>query len=580
MTGGVFSRLSAFERLLQLFTPVRPGEGRAVFLMLAQVFLLLLAYYLVRPVREALILAEGSAELRSYAVGSVALVLIFLVPLYTLLFSSIGRRGSKSAVLRWVAWFFVSNLLLFHALGRIGVPVSVPFFVWMGVFNVMVVAQFWAFAADLLNVRSGQRLFALIAVGGALGAWCGSQLSGRLFALAGPWNLMLASAALLACVVAISRRVESSIPEGSHSLHGSAQGAREAGIGRLLGGFALVARSRYLTLIAVFVTLLNLVGSTGGYILSSYVEAHAAALSAADPSVDPRAVIGAFYGDYWSWVTLLQFVLQLLVVPRLFQRWGIRTAIVVVPVLMLLNYGLVALLPVFALVRFMAIVEGGANYSVHATTCNALYLPVPREHKYVGKTTIDTFFWRFGDLLHALLILVLARLAGQDMATIVLANLGFAAVLVGVAVAIGRHHHRRVQAAPDSVPPRVAAPMRDVYVPAGQLLVFSIPEQAFQEPEPGEALGFEARAASGELPGWIRFDRANHTFAVRPPAGNEGCVEVELIARDIAGRTVCSRFAIRHGIDPRPRFLSYPSIALPAAAAPGSGGDAGTAKAC
>src|SRR6056297_3516614 len=70
MPAPTFSRLTPFERFLQLFTSVRPGEGRTVFLMLAQVFLLLHGYYLIKLVRETLILVEGSAEVRSYANGA------------------------------------------------------------------------------------------------------------------------------------------------------------------------------------------------------------------------------------------------------------------------------------------------------------------------------------------------------------------------------------------------------------------------------------------------------------------------------------------------------------------------------
>ncbi|MCA1799493.1 MAG: hypothetical protein LC632_08565 [Xanthomonadaceae bacterium] len=251
MLGNGFSRLTPFERCLSLVTSVRPGEGRIIFLLLAQVFLLLHGYFLLRPLRDTLILVEGSPEIRAYATGAVAVTLIFLIPLYKLLFDRLDRNGGKSAVMRWVASFFIANLLIFAFLVWLGIPVAVPFFIWVGVFSVMVVAQFWAFAADLLNVKTGQRLFVVIMVGAALGALTGSQVSGRMISLLGVPNLMVLSSLLLAAVVYLSGRAERSVPSGSRSTSAARpDDPARGGISDLLGGFHVVARSRYLLLMA------------------------------------------------------------------------------------------------------------------------------------------------------------------------------------------------------------------------------------------------------------------------------------------------------------------------------------------
>lgn len=578
MLGLRFSRLSLFERFLHLFTSVRPGEGRSVLLMLVQVFVLLVAYYLIRPVRDSLILVEGSPEVRSYAVGSVALTLIFLIPLYKLLYDRLDGNGAKSAVLRWVSLFFVANLLIFYALGRMGIPVGVPFFIWVGVFSVMVVAQFWAFAADLFNIKTGQRLFAVIAVGGALGAWTGSRLSAQLLPLIGSYNLMLAAAVLLSCVVAASHWVETSVPAGSRSVAAqSAAEARGAGLRELLGGFDVVARNRYLLLIAVFVALLNWINSIGGYIFASYVSDYATQAVAAGSVLSEGDLIGRVYGDYYAWMTALQFALQLFVVSRIFRYAGVRGAILVLPAVMVLNYGLIAFVPVFALVRVMMILENGTNYSIHTTTNHALYLPVTREEKYVGKTTVDTFFWRFGDMLQALMIFAVVRLMGQGVAVVVAINLALALLLFAVGVAIGRQHRREIRHNLLNLPPEVNAPLSDVYVPSGQVLVFSVPDQSFMDPDPGDTLSYHARAADGgALPGWVRFDRYNQTFTLFPPAGSRGRVAVELVASDYEGLRVCAQFRIEHGIGSVPRFIDPAGGLAPDEPGPGSGANSDT----
>ena len=578
MAAPVFSRLTIFERFLTLFTSVRPGEGRSIFVMLSQIFLLLFGYYLIRLVRETLILVEGSPEVRADSTGSIAVTLIFIIPLYKLLFDYLKSGGNKSAVLRWVGGFFISNLLLFALLIWLGIPIAVPFYIWVGVFNVMVIAQFWAFAADLFNIRTGQRLFAVIMMGAALGAMAGSQFGGRLYSLIGVTNLMLLSAVLLTCVLFLSRYAERIVPEGSRSSPGEEPSEPKANIvGQILGGFQVVLRSGYLLRIALFVMLLNLVNSNGGYILATFVSEHARAVVAAGAgalSID--AVISRVMGDYYAAITALQILIQLFLVSRIFRWFGVRGAILVVPFIMVVNYGLILMIPVFALVRLMMIIENSANYSIQNTTNHTLYLPVTREEKYVGKTTIDTFIARFGDLFHAAMIMVTAQLLGLEISWLIGINLGCALLLLALGNAIGKYHRSEIRHNLENLPPVVSKHLPDVYVPAGQMLVFTVPDQTFMDPDPGDTLAYEAHMAGGApLDSWIRFDRHNQTFTIHPPAG-EGSAEVVLTATDFEGLSVQSGFRIEYGADPVPRFIAAPEGGTPAQPAPGSGDDAGT----
>ena len=121
------SDLNFLERFLTLFTKVRPGEGIAVAVMFLHSFLILGCYYLLRPLREALILSEGSAELRSYAAAFQAGVLLLVIPLYSWLFH---QRGSSLMIQR-VNIFFILNLALFAGMGLAGLRFSFLFFIWL-----------------------------------------------------------------------------------------------------------------------------------------------------------------------------------------------------------------------------------------------------------------------------------------------------------------------------------------------------------------------------------------------------------------------------------------------------------------
>ena len=258
-------RLSRSEKFLTLFTKVQPGEGSCIGLLCLQAFVLMAAYYLIRPVREAFILTEGGAELRNYAVGAQALLLILIIPAY----GALVRRVDASLVFQRVCVFFALNLVLLVVLGKAGMRLGFVFFIWASIFGVMAVTQFWAFAIDLLNVKSGQRLLGVIAVGISGGAWIGSQLAKAGFQSVGPYGLMLAAAAALVGAAFLSRKARARVPAGSRGIDDEHRYAASGStLQQRFGGFAFIARSRYLVYIAALVVLLNWITSAGEYVLS------------------------------------------------------------------------------------------------------------------------------------------------------------------------------------------------------------------------------------------------------------------------------------------------------------------------
>ena len=152
------------ERLLSPIADVRRDEVSSVLLMTLLLFLLLGAYYLIKTVREVLILTEGGAEVKSYSSAAQALLLLVLVPAY----GAFASRVSPVRLVTLVTLFFALHLALFVAAIGAGVNVGVVFFLWVGIFNLMVIAQFWAFANDIYTPEQGRRIFPLIGVGSSL----------------------------------------------------------------------------------------------------------------------------------------------------------------------------------------------------------------------------------------------------------------------------------------------------------------------------------------------------------------------------------------------------------------------------
>lgn len=437
------SRRGPLDRVLSPFADVRAGEGVTALLLMLNIFFLLAAYYLLKTIREPLILTvPGGAEVKSYAAAAIAGLFTVLVPLY----SAIASRVSRVALINGVTVFFMACLVVFFALSRAGAPIGVPFFIWVGIFNLMVIAQVWAFANDVYTVEQGQRLFAIVGMGASLGAIAGSFVTGQLVKLWGPYPFMLGAAALLALCVALTnlvhareRRGTSWAPRGAAD--GGTRGARAADAP--MGGrsaFALVFSDRYLLLIAMLMLVYNLVNTNGEYILGKTVVALYASEHGAAGSLDERKVIGAFYGNFFTMVNVISALVQAFLVSRVLKRFGVRVALLVLPVVALGGYLSMAFVPLLALIRGAKLAENSLDYSLQNTTRNALYLPTSREAKYKAKQANETFFVRFGDVLSAAIVFAGTTWLGFATREFALVNVALIAVWLVLAVAIGRRY--------------------------------------------------------------------------------------------------------------------------------------------
>jgi AAA family ATP:ADP antiporter len=423
-------RKSWLERALSLIGDVHAGEGAGALLLAMNVFTLLAFYYILKTVRESLILSEGGAEVKSYSAAGQALLLLVVVPAY----SAIAARVNRVRLIGGVSLFFASHLLLFYLLGISGVKISVAFYLWIGIFNLVIIAQFWSFANDIYSNERGKRLFPVVGLGASLGAWIGALIASKIFAAVGPYRLMLVSAAGLSASVLLTVWIDHRERSRKRTEQTEEPVART-------GGFQLVLSNRYLLLIAVLVVVLNVANTIGEFILGKLVVEHAAGgvANGSAGGLNEGAIIGQFYGDFFAWVNLLGFLFQLLLVSRIFKYIGVRGALFVLPLVATFSYGLLAAVPILAIVRVAKILENSTDYSIQNTARHALFLPTSREAKYSAKQAIDSFFWRTGDLLQAAVVYVGTQLA-FGIRSFAAVNLALVIVWLGLVVAIGRHY--------------------------------------------------------------------------------------------------------------------------------------------
>jgi AAA family ATP:ADP antiporter len=422
------------DRALSVITEVRAGEGFSALLLAANVFYLLTVYSVLKVVRDALILTEGGAEVKSYSAAGQALIALAFVPLY----GAFASRVNRIRLISTVTLFFASHLIIFYVLGASGIRVGVAFYLWTGIFNLVIIAQFWAFANDIYTTERGKRLFPLVGLGASIGAVVGAGAA-VLFAGFGAYRLMVVAAVGLLVPIGLTLWVSRRERSGGRD---AAAARAEEPLGTR-GGFQLVISDRYLGLIALLFVVLNLVNTLGGFLLDRLIVDESLRLMAAGAGTDQREIISRLSGGVQFSVNLLGLLFQAFLVSRIFKYIGVRGALFVLPLLALGSYAIIAVLPIFSVVRWAKIFENSTDYSIQQTARHALFLPTSREAKYKAKQAIESFFWRAGDLLQAVVVFVGIRMA-LSVRGFAAINLIFVAIWLALVVAIGREHRKRV----------------------------------------------------------------------------------------------------------------------------------------
>jgi len=442
------------ERVLQLFTDVRAGEGSTALLMFANVFLVLCAYYFVKPLREGWIAVSGipalsKMEVKAYSSFGQSLLLVFVVNAY----GKLSDRHGRSALITRATLFCMSNLALFWLLQPnflVGeVPgVGVVFYLWVGMFGAFVVAQFWAFAADLYTDEQGRRLIPLIAIGATVGAAAGSWITERLVSsgLVETEFLLLLALLPLAASVGLTYLADARGPIGEGALAGPRK-RPAATSGR--AALDVIFTNRYLATVAAITLLMSWVNTNGENLLFRMVqevlEEHAREQGVTDAAAVSRFIkhgTTAFYGNFFLWVNAVALVLQAFVASRLLKYGGLAAVLLLLPLVALSSYSAMFLLPVLGVVKLMKVAENSADYSINNTARHVLWLPTTAEVKYKGKPTIDSLFVRIGDGLAAVTVLIGVQILALHTETFFAFNVLLVVVWIAVTAAVIREHGR------------------------------------------------------------------------------------------------------------------------------------------
>lgn len=438
--------LASLRRLVD----VRAGELAPLILSFVYFFFVMSAWFVMRPIRDEIAAAAGVSKLPYLFMGTLVATLLFN-PLY----GALVVRFRVRTFIAMTYHFFVANLFVFYLLmwmsGSSGgsafeLWMGRAFYVWTSVFNFFIISIFWSFMADAFTSDQAKRLFGFIGVGGTLGSIVGSGFTAAMASSIGTRNLLLVSALLLEVAVFVVMRFPKRVFVGT--LHAASEREQEDRIGGTAwAGLTRLLQSPYLLAIAAFLTL-YILGSTVLY-------------------AEQTDLVGRFYPTRAARTTVLaqlEFAAQSLTLFTQFfltgriTKWlGLAATLAIVPVVTVLGFSTLGLLPVFQVLAALTVCRRAANFSLMNPAMETLFTVVSREDKYKTKNFIETFIYRFSDQLTVWAYAGLAAL-GLGVSGIAFVVAPVAAVSVPLAGWLGRRQREMARLWPGAAPDSLTSP--------------------------------------------------------------------------------------------------------------------------
>jgi AAA family ATP:ADP antiporter len=409
---------------------MRPGEGRAVVWAALTFFAVLTSYFVLKPVRDALVL-DGDADFIPWLFTATFAAMVAIAGPW----GALVARKPRGALVPVVYRAFAAQLLIFAVLfGADVAPIRVGqvFYVWLSVMNLFVVSVFWSLCADLTRPEQGRRLFGPIAAGGTAGALVGPTIT-RLAHDVEPAALLVLAAVLLELAVWTARGFLASAPATT----ATPAAPTERGLGGSpWTGLVRVVRSRELAAIAGYALC--------AACLATFVYLRVGNIVRAE--LPDRAERTAFYAEVEIWTGLATLALQLTSTARLLRWLGAGVVLAILPLVQSTGVIVLVLAPSLTVAIAVSATGRAATHALSRPSRELLFTALPRDDRYRAKNVIDTLVYRFGDVGSAWLHRGLMAIAVPIAAVTV----PLAAAWTALALVLGRGHRRRIAAAEEA----------------------------------------------------------------------------------------------------------------------------------
>lgn len=378
------------SRALGLIADVKPREAKAVVISFAYFFFLLASYFILRPLRDTMGTVYGVDRLQELFTGTFLLSFV-VAPI----FAGLASRIRLAVFLPWVYGFIAITMLLFYVLFQSDANdrwIAAAFFVWLSTLILLIVSVFWSLMADIFSSAQAKRLFGFIAAGGSLGAISAPAFVTLFVNAVGTNTLLLISAAGFTITAFLVRLLEAE----KRKLVATDEEAQKTTLDHSLGGnpfdgFMLLFRSRYLLMIALFVLLMTWISTVIYFQLGDLISrefASQAARTQAYASIDLAT-------------NTFAMLIQLLGTGRFIRRFGVTTALLLNPLIIVVAFLAVVFSPVLLVLGGVQVVRRVSEFAIAKPARDMLFTVVGQQSKYKAKNVIETVVYRFGDLSSA-----------------------------------------------------------------------------------------------------------------------------------------------------------------------------------
>ena len=416
------------SRLLKRVSRIEAHEVNATLSSFLFVVILMSAYYILRPVRDAMASDWSDAE-----VSWLWTINFFISTAVVALYGVAVSRFRFQLLVPTVYGFFALTFVVFYVAASGSVDrtlIDKSFYVWVSVFSLLHISVFWSFMSDLFNKEQAGRLFGIIAAGASVGGLIGPAIPSFFSESLGTDNLMLIASGMLLLPIPIIFHLQSLKSSELHDQDFISQNVPAKIGGNPFAGFKLFFSNPYLLAIALFIFLYTGISSFVYFELKNLL---------ADLSRPERTAVWA---QMDLAVNTLSIATGLFATGRIMSKFGMPVTIALVPVLICIGLIVIAISPVMAVVVGLQILRRTGNYAVTRPAREMLFTRVDRETRFKAKPVIDIVAYRGGDTVMAWLFTGLTQGLGLGLASVALVGAGIAALWTLVAVYLGRWFER------------------------------------------------------------------------------------------------------------------------------------------
>ncbi len=390
---------------------IRKGEIALTLLMFLNYYLLLVTYYFLKPARDSLFLVKVSPEMLPLVFIITALVTAPVVSLY----SRASRKMPMNRLINFTTLIIIVNLFVLRWLVTINQPwIYYMFYTWVSIYGALTTSQFWLMANAVFDSAQAKRVFALIGLGGILGAFTGGEVTSivvKYFDVSTE-NLLFICMALLGVTSVLVIIVWRKWGQKEVEIKKATRKRSEVidNVGKVV---STIFRSRHLTLTVGIIAMTMMV--------ASFVDFQFKTVSY--QTFPDKASLTSFLGVFYGRLSLVSLVLQLVLTYRFIRILGVGGVIMFLPIGLTLGSLAMLIYPGLISAILLRGADGSLKYSIDKTGRELLFLPIPLEIKKRTKIFIDMFVDRWfrglaGGLL--LLLTLVFKLSVQQISIVVL----------------------------------------------------------------------------------------------------------------------------------------------------------------